>query len=75
MTIEEQQAIIARARRARAEAVSALALSAARTLWNQALRLQRAWTVARTRTELYALSDRTLKDIGLSRGQIDSLFR
>jgi uncharacterized protein YjiS (DUF1127 family) len=75
MTIEEQQAIIARARRARAEAVSALALSAARALWNQALRLQRAWTVARTRTELDALSDRTLKDIGLHRSQIDSLFR
>jgi len=75
MTIEKQQAIIARARRARAEAVSALALSAARALWNQALKLHRAWTVARSRTELYALSDRTLKDIGLSRTQIDSMFR
>ena len=75
MTNEEHQAIIARARRARAEALSALALSAARALWNQALRLQRAWTVARTRTELNALSDRTLKDIGLSRGQIDSMYR
>ena len=75
MTIEEQQAIIARARRARAEAVSALALSAATALWNQALGLQRAWVVMRTRTELHALSDRTLKDIGVSRGQIDSLFR
>jgi uncharacterized protein YjiS (DUF1127 family) len=31
--------------------------------------------VARARRELHALSDRTLKDIGLSRGQIDSLFR
>jgi uncharacterized protein YjiS (DUF1127 family) len=75
MTIEEQEAIIARARRARAEAVSALALSAARALWNQGLRLQRAWTVARARTELYALSDHSLKDIGLHRSQIDSLFR
>jgi len=75
MTIEEQQVSVARARRARAEAVSALVLSAARALWNQALRLQRAWAVARTRSELHALSDRTLRDIGVSRGQIDSLVR
>jgi uncharacterized protein YjiS (DUF1127 family) len=34
-----------------------------------------AWAAARSRTELHALSDRTLKDIGLCRGQIDSLFR
>jgi uncharacterized protein YjiS (DUF1127 family) len=34
-----------------------------------------AWAAARARIELHALSDRTLKDIGLSRGQIDSLFR
>jgi len=27
------------------------------------------------RDQLHELSDRTLKDIGLSRGQIDSLFR
>jgi uncharacterized protein YjiS (DUF1127 family) len=35
----------------------------------------RAWSAARSRSELYALSDRTLKDIGLNRAQIDSLFR
>ena len=34
-----------------------------------------AWAAARSREELRALSDRTLKDIGLSRAQIDSLFR
>lgn len=34
-----------------------------------------AWMAARARSELRALSDRTLKDIGLSRAQIDQLFR
>jgi len=34
-----------------------------------------AWAAARSRGQLYALSDRMLKDIGLTRGQIDSLFR
>jgi uncharacterized protein YjiS (DUF1127 family) len=35
----------------------------------------RAWAAARSRTELRSLSDRTLKDIGLSRAEIDALFR
>ena len=34
-----------------------------------------AWAAARSRTELRALSDRTLKDVGLSRAEIDALFR
>ena len=38
-------------------------------------KLSAAWAAARCRDELRTLSDRTLKDIGLSRGQIDSLFR
>jgi uncharacterized protein YjiS (DUF1127 family) len=38
-------------------------------------RLFAAWAAARARAELYALSDRTLKDIGLSRAQVDSLYR
>jgi uncharacterized protein YjiS (DUF1127 family) len=38
-------------------------------------RLFAAWAAARARTELHALSDRTLNDIGLRRGEIDSLFR
>ena len=33
------------------------------------------WLAARARGELLALSDRTLKDIGLSRDGIDRLFR
>ena len=38
-------------------------------------RLSAALAARRSRMELLALSDRTLKDIGLSRGQIDLLFR
>jgi uncharacterized protein YjiS (DUF1127 family) len=37
--------------------------------------LFRAWRNARARNQLRELSDRTLKDIGLTRGQITSLFR
>jgi uncharacterized protein YjiS (DUF1127 family) len=39
------------------------------------VKLFRAWRNARARNELRELSDRTLKDIGLTRGQITSLFR
>ena len=38
-------------------------------------RLFAAWAAARSRRELHALSDRTLKDIGLSRAEVDALFR
>lgn len=34
-----------------------------------------AWAAARSRAELRTLSDRTLKDIGLSRAEIESLYR
>ncbi|HEX6295826.1 MAG TPA: DUF1127 domain-containing protein [Burkholderiales bacterium] len=39
------------------------------------LLIWRCWSAARTRSELRALSDRTLRDIGVERGEIDSLFR
>jgi uncharacterized protein YjiS (DUF1127 family) len=39
------------------------------------LRIYEAWKAARARDELRALSDRTLKDIGLSRAQIEALYR
>jgi uncharacterized protein YjiS (DUF1127 family) len=39
------------------------------------IRLFKAWQAARCRNELYELSDRTLKDIGLRRSEIGSLFR
>ena len=38
-------------------------------------RVYEAWKAARARRELRALSDRTLKDIGLSRAQIETLYR
>lgn len=38
-------------------------------------KLSAAWTAARWRRELHALSDQTLKDIGLRRSEIDSLYR
>jgi uncharacterized protein YjiS (DUF1127 family) len=38
-------------------------------------KLSAAWAAARSRDELRTLSDRTLKDIGRSRGQIEQLFR
>lgn len=41
-------------------------------LWKYWLRLRAA---ARTRKELHALSDHLLRDLGLRRSQIDSLFR
>ena len=39
------------------------------------IRFFNAWRAARRRDELYELSDRTLKDIGLKRSEIGSLFR
>jgi hypothetical protein len=50
MDFEMQQALIARARRARAEAVAALLAAAAKALRAQGLKLQRAWASVRTRT-------------------------
>ena len=46
-----------------------------RNLWDKCLELLRAWRAARAREDLRNLSDRTLKDIGLTRSQIGSLFR
>lgn len=53
---------------ARLERIASLAAAACSNLY-------RAWVTARVRRELHELSDRTLQDIGLSRAQIDALFR
>ena len=47
----------------------------ASTLWKLLLAAHRAWIAQRARDELRSLPERTLKDIGLSRAQIDALFR
>ena len=39
------------------------------------LLIWRSWAAARTRSELRMQSVRSLRDIGLERGQIDRLFR
>jgi uncharacterized protein YjiS (DUF1127 family) len=46
-----------------------------RILWQKWRSVFNAWRAARTRDELRELSDRTLKDIGVTRGEINSLFR
>ena len=50
-------------------------LAPMRTLLELLRRLYRAWRAAHARRQLLELSDRTLKDIGLKRAEIDSLFR
>ena len=48
---------------------------AMRIVWNYCLNVMRAWRAAQARKQLLELSDRTLKDIGLKRAEIDALFR
>ena len=75
MTFEEQQDLVLRAQHARAEALTRLISAAANAIWGRIARLHRAWSGAHARAALYALSDRTLKDIGVHRSQIESMFR
>lgn len=73
MTAEERQALIARARDTRLRMMSSLAGAAMRALRARLLGIHRAWMTQRTRTELHALSDRTLRDIGVSTVTIDGV--
>jgi uncharacterized protein YjiS (DUF1127 family) len=59
----------------RQQALHAGTLAVLRALWKGCLSIHAAWIAERARNELRALSDRTLKDIGLHRSQIDSLYR
>ena len=49
--------------------------SGALRFWGALRGLLREWQAERARAELRKLSDRTLADIGLSRPQIESLYR
>jgi len=46
-----------------------------RKLWRSVVSVYRSFQAARARSELHEMSDRTLKDIGLTRSQINALFR
>jgi uncharacterized protein YjiS (DUF1127 family) len=72
MSFEQQPAPVYDAMPARRVPVSELFDYVRRAVANPVLDLYRA---ARARRELHALSDRMLRDIGLSRGDIESLFR
>lgn len=73
--MNRNQIVLAHTGFARLELIAASAYASVRALLDLLVKLQRAWAVARVRRELHDLSDRTLKDIGLSRAQIDALFR
>ena len=73
--MNRDQILLAHGGFGRLELIAAAAASGLRALSVGLFKLQRAWTTARARRELHDLSDRTLKDIGLSRAEIDALFR
>ena len=75
MTFEQQQALISHAMRARDAVFADLVESVGTAVLSPVRELYRAWQAGRARRELYSLSDRMLKDIGLSRSEIESLFR
>ena len=57
------------------EILVALAVAGCRAVTALGKRLAAAQRRAQARRELYALSDRSLTDIGLDRNQIERLFR
>jgi uncharacterized protein YjiS (DUF1127 family) len=52
-----------------------LAVAGAKALRNGIAGLVKAQRMARIRHEMYAMSDRSLSDIGLHRDEIDRMFR
>ena len=58
-----------------AETLIGAASAAGRGIWSVLVRIAEAHRKEMMRRELERLSDRMLKDIGLSRGQINGLFR
>ncbi len=60
---------------ARAEALAELAFAAVRGLGRVARSIGRNARRATLRRDLHAMSDHMLRDIGVDRTQIDSLFR
>ena len=58
-----------------AETLVEFVAAAARGAWNVLVRIADAHRKEMMRRELERLSDRMLKDIGLSRSQINGLFR
>jgi uncharacterized protein YjiS (DUF1127 family) len=58
-----------------AETLVELVSAAVSGIWNVLVRIAEAHRKEMMRRELEQLSDRMLKDIGLSRGQINGLFR
>jgi uncharacterized protein YjiS (DUF1127 family) len=64
-----------RLRHLRLEAAIDFGARAIRAGWKWLLEHHRIFVAARARRELHELPDRMLKDIGLSRSEIDRLFR
>ena len=60
---------------ARLEMVGAAGAATLRAIGRGIATLYRDWATARVRRELHQLSDHVLKDIGLTRDQIDSRLR
>jgi uncharacterized protein YjiS (DUF1127 family) len=75
MAYEHQQAPIDHPMHARAGAFGELISSVGTAITDSLLELLGAWRAGQARRELSALSDHMLKDIGLTRSEIDSMFR